>query len=61
MRSTLPISLDLKSNYYSTPEDRVRESSRNMFEEENNRRIGDLAGQVSMLKEVGDVGCEYRP
>ena len=42
-----------QSNYYSTPEDRVRESSRNMFEDENNRRIADLAGQVSMLKEVG--------
>ncbi len=24
-----------------------------MFEDENNRRIADLAGQVSMLKEVG--------
>lgn len=42
----------LQSNYYSMPEDRVRESSRNMFEDENNRRIADLAGQVSMLKEV---------
>ncbi|TFJ85408.1 hypothetical protein NSK_003367 [Nannochloropsis salina CCMP1776] len=50
-----------QSNYYSTPEDRVRESSRNMFEEENNRRIGDLAGQVSMLKELTiDIGTEVR-
>lgn len=48
-----PLSPPLQSNYYSMPEDRVRESSRNMFEDENNRRIADLAGQVSMLKEVG--------
>lgn len=27
-----------------------------MFEDENNRRIADLAGQVSMLKEVGQSG-----
>lgn len=51
-----PPSPSLQSNYYSTPEDRVRESSRNMFEDENNRRIADLAGQVSMLKEVGEGG-----
>ncbi|KAM3571943.1 hypothetical protein VYU27_006039 [Nannochloropsis oceanica] len=49
------------SNYYSMPEDRVRESSRNMFEDENNRRIADLAGQVSMLKELTiDIGTEVR-
>lgn len=48
-----PHPIPFQSNYYSTPEDRVRESSRNMFEDENNRRIADLAGQVSMLKEVG--------
>lgn len=49
------------SNYYSRPEDRVRESSRTMFEQENDRRIAELSSQVSMLKEVrravsGSVG-----
>lgn len=41
-----------QDNYYSRPEDRVRESSRTMFEQENDRRINDLSSQVSMLKEV---------
>lgn len=30
----------------------MRESSRTMFEQENDRRINDLSSQVSMLKEV---------
>lgn len=45
-------STDGQDNYYSRPEDRVRESSRTMFEQENDRRIAELSSQVSMLKEV---------
>lgn len=41
-----------QDNYHSRPEDRVRESSRTMFEQENDRRIAELSSQVSMLKEV---------
>ncbi len=43
-----------QDNYYSRPEDRVRESSRSMFEQENDRRIAELSSQVSMLKEVSE-------
>ena len=34
----------------------MRESSRTMFEQENDRRINDLSSQVSMLKEVCFLG-----
>lgn len=39
-------------DYNSRPEDRVNEVNRNLYEEENNRRVAALSEQVSLLKEV---------
>ena len=48
-------------NIYGGANGRVAETNRNIYEDENNRRLNDLGDQVSLLKELTiDIGDTVR-